>query len=164
MRTTFFSVRVSPGWSEATGLGLNPGIFQRFKKSGGGVLLYGPPGYGKTMAARAIANECNAQFTAIGISDIINMWAGESKRNLASISQKARSDAPAVLFFDELDALAFSRSKAHSDHTALDEAIETLKSTCVEKSSTEVRVGIAPPPAREKGFERFAVMVSTVML
>jgi transitional endoplasmic reticulum ATPase len=96
----------------------NPGLFQRFKKnSGGGVLLYGPPGCGKTMIARAIASECNASFTAVGISDILNMWVGQSERNLAAIFEKAREQAPAVMFFDELDALAFARSKAHSDHT-----------------------------------------------
>ena len=96
----------------------NPGLFARFKKrAGGGVMLYGPPGCGKTMMARAIATECNASFTAVGISDILNMWVGQSERNLAALFVKARSDAPAVLFFDELDALAFARNKAHSDHT-----------------------------------------------
>jgi SpoVK/Ycf46/Vps4 family AAA+-type ATPase len=95
-----------------------PGLFQRFKKrAGGGVMLYGPPGCGKTMMARAIATECRASFTPIGISDILNLWVGESERNLAAIFEKARNEAPSVLFFDELDALAFSRSKAQSDHT-----------------------------------------------
>ena len=95
-----------------------PGLFARFKKnSGGGVLLYGPPGCGKTLIARAIASECDASFTAVGISDILNMWIGESERNLAAIFEKARAQAPCVLFFDELDALAFARSKAQSDHT-----------------------------------------------
>ncbi len=97
---------------------LRPGLFERFKKkSGGGVLLYGPPGCGKTMIARAIANECHAKFSSVGISEILNMWIGESERNLAALFQKARSETPGVLFFDELDALAFSRSKATSDHT-----------------------------------------------
>ncbi|MDH5676938.1 MAG: ATP-binding protein [Myxococcales bacterium] len=97
---------------------LKPGLFQRFKKrSGGGVLLYGPPGCGKTLIARAIATECEAAFTPIGISDILNMWIGESERNLAAIFEKARQQSPSVLFFDELDALAYARSKANSDHT-----------------------------------------------
>jgi SpoVK/Ycf46/Vps4 family AAA+-type ATPase len=97
---------------------VRPGLFERFrKKSGGGVLLYGPPGCGKTLIARAISAECNARFTAVGISEVLNMWIGETERNLAAIFEKARTDAPSVLFFDELDALAFSRSKAHSDHT-----------------------------------------------
>jgi SpoVK/Ycf46/Vps4 family AAA+-type ATPase len=97
---------------------LNPGLFQRFRKqAGGGILLYGPPGCGKTMIARAVANECNAQFLSVGIADVLNMWIGESERNLASIFDKARAQSPCVLFFDELDALAYSRSKAHSEHT-----------------------------------------------
>ncbi len=95
-----------------------PSLFERFKRrAGGGVLLYGPPGCGKTLMARAIASECKASFTSVGISDILNMWVGESERNLASLFLKARSERPAVLFFDELDALAYSRSKANSDHT-----------------------------------------------
>jgi len=97
---------------------VRPGLFLRFKKrAGGGVLLYGPPGCGKTMMARAIASECEAAFTAIGISDILNMCSAERERNLAATFDNARDEGPSVLFFDELDALAYSRSKAHSDHT-----------------------------------------------
>lgn len=93
----------------------NPGLFQKFKKkAGGGVLLYGPPGCGKTLTARAIAGECNAHFQSVGISDVLNMWIGESERNLAAIFEQARARRPCVLFFDELDALAYSRSKAAS--------------------------------------------------
>jgi SpoVK/Ycf46/Vps4 family AAA+-type ATPase len=95
---------------------LNPGLFAKFrKKAGGGILLYGPPGCGKTMLARAVANECNASFLSIGISEILTAWLGESERNLALMFEKARSQKPCVMFFDELDALAFSRSKASSD-------------------------------------------------
>jgi SpoVK/Ycf46/Vps4 family AAA+-type ATPase len=94
---------------------LNPGLFARFKaQAGGGILLYGPPGCGKTMIARAIANECNASFVSVGISDVLNMWMGESERNLAALFDKARAQQPCVLFFDELDALAYSRSKSGS--------------------------------------------------
>lgn len=94
---------------------LNPGLFARFRmQAGGGILLYGPPGCGKTMIARAIANECNASFLSVGISDVLNMWLGESERNLAALFEKARAQQPCVLFFDELDALAYSRSKAGS--------------------------------------------------
>ncbi|HTE41035.1 MAG TPA: AAA family ATPase [Steroidobacteraceae bacterium] len=97
---------------------INPGIFRKFKKqAGGGIMLYGPPGCGKTMIARAIANECNASFMSIGIADVLNMWIGESERNLAAIFAKARSQAPCVMFFDEIDALAYARSKANSEHT-----------------------------------------------
>lgn len=92
---------------------LNPGLFARFRSNaGGGILLYGPPGCGKTMLARAVANECNASFVSVGVSDVLNMWLGESERNLATMFDKARGEQPCVLFFDELDALAYSRSKA----------------------------------------------------
>ena len=97
---------------------LRPGLFARFKKrAGGGVLLYGPPGCGKTMMARAVAGECRAEFVSVGISDVLSMWIGRSEENLALIFEKARATTPSVLFFDELDALAFSRSKANSEHT-----------------------------------------------
>jgi ATP-dependent 26S proteasome regulatory subunit len=97
---------------------LRPVLFAKFKKrAGGGVLLYGPPGCGKTMMARAVASECRAEFISVGISDILNMYIGESERNLAAIFTKARAHRPCVLFFDELDALAFARSKASSEHS-----------------------------------------------
>lgn len=97
---------------------LRPGLFAKFRKrAGGGVLLYGPPGCGKTMLARAVAAECRAEFMSVGIGDVLNMYIGESERNLAAIFQKARHSKPCVLFFDEIDALAFSRSKAQSEHT-----------------------------------------------
>ena len=97
---------------------LKPGLFAKFKKkAGGGLLLYGPPGCGKTLMARAIATECDATFIPVGISDILSMWIGQSEGNLAALFEKARSYRPSVLFFDELDALAYSRSKAQSDHT-----------------------------------------------
>jgi len=97
---------------------LKPGLFARFKKNaGGGVLLYGPPGCGKTLMARAVAGECNAEFFSVGVSEIVSMWFGESESMLAQLFAKARAHKPAVLFFDELDALAFSRAKASSEHS-----------------------------------------------
>jgi len=107
----------------------NPGLFQRFrKKAGGGVLLYGPPGCGKTLIARAIAGECNAEFQSVGISDVLSMWIGESERNLSLIFEQARSRKPCVLFFDELDALAYSRSKSSgsSARTVVNELLAQL--------------------------------------
>jgi SpoVK/Ycf46/Vps4 family AAA+-type ATPase len=97
---------------------LKPAVFARFKKrAGGGVLLYGPPGCGKTMLARAVATECSAEFISIGIADVLSMWIGESARSLAALFDKARHARPCVLFFDEIDALAFARSKAQSENT-----------------------------------------------
>ncbi len=87
-----------------------PSLFQRFrKKVGGGILLYGPPGCGKTLLARATAGECEAQFFNVAISDILDMYIGESERKLHAIFEKARSSTPAVLFFDEIEALGGKR-------------------------------------------------------
>jgi len=76
----------------------------------GGLLLYGPPGCGKTFIARAIAGELGARFYPVGIADVLDMWAGRSERNLAEVFAAARRNAPCVLFFDELDALGQKRS------------------------------------------------------
>lgn len=108
---------------------LKPGLFQRFRMGGGGgILLYGPPGCGKTMLARALANECNAGFISVAVSDVLAMWLGESERNLAAMFDKARQQAPCVLFFDELDALAYARSKAGSSaaRTVVNEFLSQL--------------------------------------
>lgn len=87
-----------------------PGLFQRFKKRiGGGILLYGPPGCGKTLLARATAGEVDAAFYAVSIADVLDMYIGESERKLHAIFQKARQDAPSVLFFDEIEALGGKR-------------------------------------------------------
>jgi len=80
------------------------------KKTGGGILLYGPPGCGKTHLARATAGEINAQFFVVGINDILEMWIGESEKSLHKAFETARYNAPCVLFFDEVDALGASRS------------------------------------------------------
>jgi len=80
------------------------------KKIGGGVLMYGPPGCGKTHLARATAGEVKANFVSVGISDVLDMWLGKSERNLHEIFEAARRSIPCVLFFDEVDALGASRS------------------------------------------------------
>ena len=80
------------------------------KKMGGGMLLYGPPGCGKTHLARATAGEVNAGFIPVGISEILDMYIGQSERNLHQIFEKARKMKPCVLFFDEVDALGANRS------------------------------------------------------
>jgi transitional endoplasmic reticulum ATPase len=80
------------------------------KKIGGGVLMYGPPGCGKTHLARATAGEVKASFLSVGISDVLDMWIGKSEQNLHGIFQAARQGKPCVLFFDEVDALGASRS------------------------------------------------------
>src|SRR6185369_2779336 len=96
-----------------------PALFSRFKKrAGGGVLLYGPPGCGKTLLARATAAECNAKFIPVEIAEILSMWIGESEKRLAHAFAEARQHKPSVLFFDEIEALAARRRFSEGDHKA----------------------------------------------
>jgi transitional endoplasmic reticulum ATPase len=88
-----------------------PELYKSYGKSiGGGILLYGPPGCGKTLLARATAGEVNASFISVGINEILDMWIGNSEKNLHHIFEQARLQAPCVLFFDEVDALGASRT------------------------------------------------------
>lgn len=90
-------------------------MFKAYGKSvGGGILMYGPPGCGKTHLARATAGEVNAGFIAVGIHDVLDMWIGNSERNLHQLFEQARRNAPCVLFFDEVDALGASRADMKS--------------------------------------------------
>jgi len=89
----------------------NAELFKAYGKSvGGGILLYGPPGCGKTMLARATAGEVKASFMAVGLHDVLDMWIGQSEKNLHELFEQARQKNPSVLFFDEVDALGASRS------------------------------------------------------
>ncbi len=88
----------------------NPDLFKAYgKKAGGGVLLYGPPGCGKTLISRAAAGEIDAGFLGIGIHQILDLYIGESEKNLHGIFEAARQNSPTILFFDEVDALAADR-------------------------------------------------------
>ena len=87
------------------------------KKTGGGILLYGPPGCGKTFIAKATAGEINANFISVGLNDILDMWIGNSEKNLHEMFETARRNKPCVLFFDEIDALGASRSDMKNSGT-----------------------------------------------
>lgn len=87
-----------------------PEIFKAYgKKQGGGILLYGPPGCGKTLLARATAGEVGADFISVSIDQVLDMWFGQSEQHLAALFEDARRRAPCVLFFDEVEALGGSR-------------------------------------------------------
>lgn len=89
----------------------HPEIYKSYGKAvGGGILMYGPPGCGKTHLARATAGEVSASFMAIGIHDVLDMWIGNSEQRLHELFDQARRNKPCVLFFDEVDALGASRT------------------------------------------------------
>lgn len=96
-----------------------PSLFEKFRrKAGGGVLLYGPPGCGKTLMARATAGEAGARFFQIEISAVLDMYIGESEKRLAAAFETARNHAPSVIFFDEIEALAARRRYGENDNRA----------------------------------------------
>lgn len=102
-----------------------PELMKYYGKSlRGGLLLYGPPGCGKTFIARATAGELGAKFVSVGLSDVLDMWLGNSEKNLHEIFEHARRRAPCVLFFDELDALGRKRSLVR--HSAISGVVNQL--------------------------------------
>jgi len=80
------------------------------RKAGGGLLLYGPPGCGKTYIARATAGECQANFYNIKLTDLLSSEQGEPEKRLHAIFERAKRNTPAIIFFDEIDAVASQRS------------------------------------------------------
>jgi AAA+ superfamily predicted ATPase len=97
----------------------NPELRRLYGKSlRGGLLLYGPPGCGKTFLARAVAGEMGAHFIVAGISEILDMWLGQSEQNLHELFMQARRNSPCVLFLDEIDALGQKRSQLRGSPAA----------------------------------------------
>lgn len=105
---------------------------QLFDKTGirppKGVLLFGPPGTGKTMLAKAVATESNANFIAIRGPEILSKWVGESEKAIREVFKRARQTAPCVVFFDEIDAIAPSRERIHGDSGVTDRIVNQLLS------------------------------------
>jgi len=94
----------------------HPEKFEKFGMAPSkGVLFYGPPGCGKTLLAKAVANECQANFISIKGPELLTMWFGESEANVREVFDKARGAAPCVLFFDELDSIAKMRGGSSGD-------------------------------------------------
>lgn len=95
----------------------NKELFKKFKKKmGGGILMYGPPGCGKTLIAKATAGECGAHFMNISIHDILSKWIGESEQRVHQLFETARRKSPTIIFIDEIDAMCIKRADA--GHTA----------------------------------------------
>ncbi|GGX70904.1 ATP-binding protein [Streptomyces hiroshimensis] len=103
----------------------NPELRKLYGKSlRGGLLMYGPPGCGKTYIARAVAGELGARFMTVSITDVLDMWIGNSERNLRELFETARRNAPCVVFLDELDALGAKRSQIR--HSGLRTTVNQL--------------------------------------
>lgn len=104
----------------------NPELMKAYKVTArGGLLLYGPPGCGKTFIAKAVSGELGANFYQVGIADVLHHWFGDSERSIRAVFDTARRNAPCVLFFDEVDALGHRRS-ALSGSSGMRPVVNTL--------------------------------------
>jgi len=104
----------------------HPGLFSKGLKQRSGVLLYGPPGTGKTLLAKAVATECALNFISVKGPELINMYVGESEKNVRNLFQKARDAKPCVIFFDELDSLAPNRGYTGDSGGVMDRVVSQL--------------------------------------
>jgi SpoVK/Ycf46/Vps4 family AAA+-type ATPase len=90
----------------------DPELARKYGKlGGGGVLLYGPPGCGKTFIMKAAAGECNANFINVKLSDVLDMYVGNTEKNIRNIFETARKNAPSIVFIDEIDGLGGRRDQ-----------------------------------------------------
>ena len=104
-----------------------PEVFKRMGiKPPRGILLYGPPGCGKTLLARAVATESEANFISVKGPEIFSKWVGESEKAIREVFRKARTAAPAIIFFDELDSIIPRRGAGYSDSGATERVISQL--------------------------------------
>lgn len=118
----------------------NPELLKAYNISTrGGLLLYGPPGCGKTFVAKAVSGELGANFLPVGITDVMHHYFGDSERALHEIFETARRNAPCVLFFDEIDALGQRRSA-----TGLNSALRVVVNTLLAEmdSATSSNEGV----------------------
>ncbi|WP_293027764.1 CDC48 family AAA ATPase, partial [Natronococcus sp.] len=93
-----------------------PEVFEQMDmEAAKGVLMYGPPGTGKTLLAKAVANESQSNFISIKGPELLNKYVGESEKGVREVFEKARSNAPTVIFFDEIDSIAGERGQRQGD-------------------------------------------------
>lgn len=162
-----------------------PELFEAYGKSaGGGVLLYGPPGCGKTLLSRATAGEVKTNFFSVGLHQILDMYVGESEQKLHRIFELVRRQSPSVLFFDEIDALASDRRdmKTSAARTVINQFLSELDGADDNNEGVLVlgatnapwqvdgaflrpgrfdRLVFVPPPDREARAEICKIMAAT---
>jgi len=103
------------------------GLFEKFgMEASRGVLFYGPPGCGKTLMAKAIANECGANFISVKGPELLNAWFGGSEANVRDLFDKARAASPCILFFDEMDSIARARGSGGGSSETSDRVINQI--------------------------------------
>ena len=104
-----------------------PQVFEAMDmESAKGVLMYGPPGTGKTLLAKAVANEAESNFISVKGPELLNKYVGESEKGVREIFQKARENAPTVIFFDEIDSIAAERGRASGDSGVTERVVSQL--------------------------------------
>merc|ERR1719510_2060430 len=91
-----------------------------------GILMYGPPGVGKTLLAKAVATECSLNFLSVKGPELLNMYIGQSEENVREVFSRARKASPCIIFFDELDALAPNRGKSGDSGGVMDRIVSQL--------------------------------------
>jgi peroxin-6 len=103
-----------------------PHLFKSGIAQRSGLLFYGPPGTGKTLLAKAIATECQMNFISVKGPELLNMYVGESEKNVREVFERARENLPCIVFFDELDSLAPARGKGADSSQVMDRIVAQL--------------------------------------
>jgi transitional endoplasmic reticulum ATPase len=135
----------------------NQDLYAAYGKTvGGGILMYGPPGCGKTYLARATAGEIKADFISVGLHEVLDMWIGSSERKLHSIFEQARRNKPCVLFFDEVDALAASRTdmRTHGGRHVINQFLAELDGIDVDNEGVLILAATNAPWHLDSAFCR----------